>query len=193
MSDTEDITQLILRERQGRDRGWWHQMRDAYFPDSTVSLSWFTGSGPDFVRESEAMSGRGDRAVHRLGPPIVQCEGDRAFAEVATAIDFQITWDGVPVHLTSFTRLYYRLEKRAGHWGILDLTAVYERDTLTPAIPDQTITIPPDTIRNLRPSYALLALHLNRRGYPTPPNLLGDDTPDAVTTSLQHWLHPTPT
>lgn len=34
--DANEVVQLILRERQGRDRGWWDQMRDTYAEDSVV-------------------------------------------------------------------------------------------------------------------------------------------------------------
>ncbi len=39
-SDIAVITQVVLGERQGRDRGWWDQMAAAYWLDSTVRLSW---------------------------------------------------------------------------------------------------------------------------------------------------------
>ncbi|MEU7588303.1 hypothetical protein AB0A95_18665 [Micromonospora sp. NPDC049230] len=56
MSDAGNIAQLTLRERQGRDRGWWQQTQDAFLPESTVRLSWFRGTGPEFVARSRAKS-----------------------------------------------------------------------------------------------------------------------------------------
>src|SRR5579863_2500123 len=53
--DSADITfisQLILRERESRDLGRWDQMRDCFWPDSVVRISWFRGNGPDFVTGS---------------------------------------------------------------------------------------------------------------------------------------------
>ncbi|MGW5640638.1 hypothetical protein ACWEWQ_38800, partial [Streptomyces sp. NPDC003832] len=35
-ADVALVTQVVLAERQGRDRGWWEQMADRYWPDSTV-------------------------------------------------------------------------------------------------------------------------------------------------------------
>ena len=53
MSDhTADIVavgQLVLRERQCRDRGRWAEMRACFAEDSAVRLSWFRCSGADFV------------------------------------------------------------------------------------------------------------------------------------------------
>ncbi|MEZ0362351.1 hypothetical protein ACAG26_01415 [Mycobacterium sp. pUA109] len=58
-SSSEDIsviTRLVLRERQGHDRGWWDQMAAAYWPDSTVHLTWYRGDGPGFVAGSKDVS-----------------------------------------------------------------------------------------------------------------------------------------
>lgn len=192
MSDITDITQLILRERQGRDRGWWDQMRSAFRPDSVVRISWFTGSGQDFVARSQQMSGRGDLAVHRLGPPAVRLRGDRAHAEAAASVEMQIEFDGVRAHLVSFTRLNYRLVRAGGSWGIRSLDAIYERDTLTPALPGQSLAVGPSDVAGLRPSYGLLALHLRRQGYQIGTDLLGDDRPDdvgAFYAQVDTWLH----
>jgi hypothetical protein len=180
MADTHEISQLILRERQGRDRGWWDQMRDAFFPDSTVNLSWFSGGGHEFVARSAEMNGRGDRAVHRLSPPVVHVDGHRAYAEVSTAVELRVTFDTRPADLISYTRLNYRLERRNVRWGVISLDAIYERDTLTPAVPGQGIVIDPGALAGFRPSYSLIAYHLAQRGYTIGPDLLGDDRPDEV-------------
>ena len=51
MNDIAEVTQVVLRERRARDRGWWDQMRECIAPDAQIRLSWFRGSG-DFVAES---------------------------------------------------------------------------------------------------------------------------------------------
>jgi len=193
--DTDEISQLILRERQGRDRGWWDQMREAFLPDSAVSLSWFSGTGSDFVARSQDMSGRGDRAVHRLSPPVVHVHGDRAYAELSTAIEFRITLDSRPADLTSYTRLNYRLERRDGRWGVLFLDAIYERDTLSPVIPGDSLAVDRAALKDFRPSYALISYHLNQRGYAVRTDLLGDDRPeqvDAFYAEVWAWLKKEP-
>ena len=48
-NDIDQITQLVLHERQGRDRGWWKRMSAAFLPTSTVNLGWSSGSAPDFA------------------------------------------------------------------------------------------------------------------------------------------------
>jgi hypothetical protein len=71
MATTDDITfitQLVVRERESRDMGFWNRMRDCFHPDSVVNIIWFQGSGPDFVTASQGMASRGMPAKHRLGP-----------------------------------------------------------------------------------------------------------------------------
>ncbi|MFQ6148082.1 nuclear transport factor 2 family protein [Streptomyces seoulensis] len=178
MTDIDVVTQTVLAERQGRDRGWWDRMRACYWPDSTVTLSWYRGDGPGFVAASRAMAGRGDASVHRLSPPVVQIVADRAFAEVPAAIEVRTDIDGVTADLASYTRIVYRLARREGRWGILALDCVYERDTLAPAVPGEHLAVPPGDLAPYRRPYALLAWHLARRGYDLTDDLLGDDRPE---------------
>jgi hypothetical protein len=70
------VTQVVLNERQGRDRGWWDLMRDLYWPDSRVKLSWYDGPGAGFVDDSAAMAERGSVALHHLYSPSVHVRGD---------------------------------------------------------------------------------------------------------------------
>jgi hypothetical protein len=190
-SALEQITQTILYERQGRDRGRWDQMRAAFWPEATVALSWFSGSAAEFVTGSQRMSATGDRALHRLTPPIVHVQGQRAVAEVSAAVELRVTLQGVMADLISYTRLNYRLEQRQGRWGVLSLDAIYERDTLTPVLPGTTLVVNAQETAALRPSYALLAYYLGSRGYQVRQDLLGDDRPTEVQAfydgSLQ-WL-----
>ncbi len=72
------MTQLVLRERQSRDRGWWDEWADCFAGNSIIDMSWFRGRGRR-VRGADACPlfqrvwGR-----HRLSPPAVRVNGDRA-------------------------------------------------------------------------------------------------------------------
>lgn len=189
--DVVAITRLVLSERQARDRGWWSRMADAYWPDSQVDLSWYSGDGAGFVAASEAMSGRGDRSVHRLSPPVVDVVDDRGWAEVPAVIEVRTTVDGVLADLASYTRINYRCERRDDVWRVLSLDCVYERDTIAPVLPGATLRLPAGELDRFRPSYAVLAWHLDRRGYPIGGDLLGDDRPverDAHYERTLAWL-----
>lgn len=179
-SDITEITQLVLHERQGRDRGWWDQMRSCYADEATVRLSWFRGSGADFVAESEKMARRGDTTVHRLSPPVVHHHGDRALVELPALIEMRTDLDDIEVDLASAARLYYRVERR-DRWLVVRIDPVYERDTLTAAHPGVPLPVGPEEVAAYRPSYRFLSYVLSRRGYTIGDDLYGDDHPQQVT------------
>lgn len=189
--DISLVSQLILHERQGRDRGWWHQMHDTFASDAQVRLSWFRGSGADFVAESRKMTDRGDISVHRLSPATVHIHGDRAFVEISTGIEMRAEVNGVLADLVSYARLLYRAEKRDGSWKIISLDPIYERDTLAPAVPGADLRIDPQHLEHFRTPYQMLAYHLSERGYSINDDLYGDDRPEEakkVYADIWRWL-----
>jgi hypothetical protein len=191
MDDITRISQTILKERQGRDRGWWDQMRACFADDATVRLSWFRGSGADFVAASEKMVARGETSLHRLSPPVVDHHGDRAFVEVPAVIEVRGEVDGVEVDLASATRLCYRVRRHENGWLIHSLDPVYERDTLTPSHPGETLPIGPGDVARFRSAYRFLSYVLSRRGYQVGDDLYGDDRPDEATRlyrAAHEWL-----
>jgi hypothetical protein len=177
MSDSEEITQLIMHERQGRDRGWWDQMRQTFWPEATLRLSWIDGPATDFVEGSRKMAAGTSGAVHRLALPSIHIRNDRGVAEVSVTIQSRILVGGVETDLTSYLRLFYRTEKRSGRWGIVRMDAVYEADTMTPALPGQIVNLDPKLLEGRRPSYRLLSYLLEQRGISVPDDLYGVDRP----------------
>jgi hypothetical protein len=155
-------------------------MQECFHPDSTVRLSWFQGTGPDFVARSKDMSGRGHKTTHRLCPPVVQLYGDRAVVEVSAGIEMRADFEGVEADLTSFARLLYRAERRSYIWRIVSLDAIYERDSLLPALPGAQLRLDPDELAAFRPTYRVLAYQLSRLGYDIAEDAYGDDQPDRV-------------
>ena len=177
MSDSEEITQLIMRERQGRDRAWWEQMRQTFWPDATLRLSWIDGSATDFVEGSRKMAAGASGAGHRLALPSIHIRDDRAVAEVSVTIQSRILIGGVETDLASYLRLLYRTEKRSQRWGIVRMDAIYEADTMTPALPGQTVILDLKMLEGRRPSYRLLSYLLEQRGISVPNDLYGVDQP----------------
>ena len=174
------ITQLILRERESRDLGRWEQMRGCYWPDSLVRVSWFRGSGADFVTGSIDMARRNVLAKHRLAPILVTLSGDRAIATMVAIIDLPVKLKGVEMNLATFSRFLYRVERRKGRWGIVGFDAIYMRDELTPAIPGQGIAIDPNEVKPFRATYRMLSYYLSSQGYVVDSNLPGEDRPELV-------------
>jgi hypothetical protein len=179
-ADVSAITQLILRERESRDLGRWERMRDCFWPDSLVRVSWFRGNGADFVAGSIEMARRGVPAKHRLAPILVTLSGNRAVASLSAIIDLPVKMKGVEGTLSTHSRFLYRTEKREARWGIIGFDAIYMRDELTPAIPGQVISIDPKEVASFRPTYRLLSYYLNSQGYSIDSELAGEDRPDLV-------------
>ena len=186
-ADITAITQLICRERESRDLALWERMRTCFWPDSLVRVSWFRGTGPDFVTGSIDMFRRGVPAKHRLGPILVTLSGDRAVATLSGIIDLPVKTKGVAGTLSTHVRLLYRAEKRADRWALFGFDAVYVRDELIPSIPGQVITIDPADLEGFRPTYRLLSYYLNTQGYEIDSGLAGEDRPDLVQ-ALHHEL-----
>lgn len=189
----EDVAQLVLRERQSRDRGWYEGMAACFAEDSVVEMSWFSGSGAGFVQATRDMAGRGDLAVHRLSPPTVRIDQDRALVELPLVIERRIDVDGVEADIASACRSQYRARYDVdGVWRIVRITSIYEKDSLTPALPNTRLDIDPQVLAAYRPSYRCLAWDLNRKGYQVGDDHLGDDRPEAVQAQYRDemtWLH----
>jgi hypothetical protein len=180
MDDITAITQTVLRERQGRDRGWWAQMADCFHPDSRVTLSWFDGPGSEFVARSQKMSESGLRILHRPSPPAVHLHGNKAVLELPLAVERRFLLKGVEADLTSFTRMLYQLEQRETGWKILFMNAIYERDTLNPTLPGTTLDIDYAKLAEFRAPYRFVAYDISLGGRSMTADLYGDDQPERV-------------
>jgi hypothetical protein len=179
-ADIVTIQQLILRERESRDLQRWNTMRECFWPDSLVRVSWFRGSGPDFVTGSIDMAKRGIPAKHRLAPILVRLKGDRAVATLAGIIDLPVKLKGVEGTLSTHSRFLYRAERRSSEWKLFGFDAIYMRDELVPAISGQTISIDPAEVRDFRPTYRMLCYYLKTQGFTIDSGLAGEDRPDLI-------------
>lgn len=194
MGDTDDIiaiTQLVVRERESRDCGYWNRMRDCFHADAEVNISWFRGTGHAFVAASKDMAARGMLAKHRLGPVLVTLNGARALASLSAIIDIPETLDGKPFTLSAHCMMYYRVEKRAGTWRLASFEVVYRRDEFIPAILGQSAVVPVAQLAGYRASYRNLCYSLHLKGYTPNNELAGEDRPEtvhALLQSLHAWL-----
>jgi hypothetical protein len=179
-ADVVAVTQLVLTERESRDLGRWDQMRECFHPDSRVRVSWFTGTGDEFVDGSIDMARRNVLAKHRLGPILVRLAGDRAVASLSAIIDIPAKLLGVEVQLSSHTRFLYRAERRAERWRIISFDAIYVRDEFTSPIPGVLLPITPADLSGFRPTYRMLSYLLKSQGYDVNSNLAGEDRPETV-------------
>lgn len=185
------VGQVVLHERQSRDRGWWELMGRTYWPDSTVRLSWYDGDGPGFVLGSKSLAEQGVKTVHRSFSAAVHVRDEKAFVEVPVEVLAPIVVEDVPGRLIAHSRLNYGLERRNGEWRISSLEAVYEQTSIAPDAPGSQISIPADELAPFRESYAILAWDIARRGQTMADDFLGDDRPDKVAqfyADMWDWL-----
>jgi hypothetical protein len=190
-ADINTITQLILRERDSRDRGFWKRMLECFHQDALIDISWIRGDARAFVEGSKDMAARGMLATHRLGPILVTQNGKRAVATLGGIIDIPTTIEGKQFNLSAHCTMLYRVEERGRNWRILGFTAIYRRDELTPVIMGQVVQMPEELFRTFRAPYRHLAWSQHLLGYKVNMELPGEDRPESVRAiyqSLYDWL-----
>ena len=188
MQDANDITaitQLVVRERESRDLGFWNRMRDCFHPYARVNISWFQGNGHDFVTASKDMAARGMFAKHRLGPVLVSLHGNRGIASVSGIIDIPTVIDDKEFTLSAYCLMLYRTEKRVDVWRLCSFECIYRRDEFVPCIMGQTVDLPLPVLARFRPSYRNLSYSLHLKGYPVNSELPGEDRPETVRAIMQ--------
>ena len=191
MNEAAVISQVVLKERQGRDRGWFDQEAACFAEDSRVRVSWFDGPGAEFVDRSRALFAKGLRPVHRMSPPVVHLDGDRSVAEAPAEITVLHDFGGVQAYVVGYVRLLYRLHRFWDDWKIVFFDCVYERDTLVPVVHGEQVVIDPDVLARFRRPYMYLGYHLRDVGSTVRDDLFGDDRPDEVDALYQEafaWM-----
>ena len=187
--EKESVKELVQFERYCRDNALWEEMDRCYTADSQIIISWFHGTGHEFVEASKKMAGR---APHKIYNTQVWLHGDRAVAVMITTIQKRVELDGVLLELNSDAKLVFRLRKEDGMWFIAGMEGVYEKDSLTPVVPAGGFTLPKQALTEFRESYGCLAWVLSRSGYEIDGELPGIDRPDLVDAffkKTEEWLN----
>ncbi len=196
--DKAAIAEVILRERVARDRGRFDEMASCYHVDSHVEVSWFKGSGHEFVRQSrEQFLARSpadskDRAAfHEVGATLAEVRGDRATADTLCLLHSFFPLDGLDCKLTGYVRLLWRLQKSGERWLIAGMRCIYIRDLLTPCNPGRIPILSDAELAAYRASYRYLSVYLMRSGLAPCDDLPGEDRPEtvvAIRQSDERWL-----
>lgn len=171
------IKELIEFERFCRDNFIWDEMDKCFAADSKVLISWFHGTGHEFVEASKKMVGR---APHKIYNTQIWVNGDKAVAIMIATIQKREDIGGYQIELMSDAKLVFRTQRIDDIWYIVSLEGIYEKDALVPVIPNSNIVVPVEELSKFRESYACLSLILSRAGYEIDPNLPGIDRPDLV-------------
>ena len=128
VSDKEAISELICAWVYHRNRGSWDELRDTFWPEGTISISWFDGQFEQFVASLKEMSEKGNPTKHTVSQPFIKTNGNRAVSEADCTIFVRVGIGPLEIDLTAYLRFYDFLEKREGVWRILKRTAIYEKD-----------------------------------------------------------------
>lgn len=191
MLDKAEITEVVQTERAARDQAQWSRMFDTYHLDSVVDVSWFHGSGPDFVAASRRLYEAGRHSAHQMGPTLVTLNGDRALAQTPCAVVVRAQLGGTEVEVTTHARLHECVERRAGGWRIARMGIVYLRDGLAVVNPSARIELDTAKLATFRPAYRFLSYLLADIGQQPRLDLPGADRPDTVQPLIdgeQAWL-----
>ena len=191
MSSVTEVGQLVVRERQCRVRMLAAELLACFHEDATVETSWSEGSAAAFVSGTATRSASSGPIINRVGPPVVEVHGQRAFVELPSTTTRWIPVNGVEAVLVSFMRLLYRVEQRAGVWKISSLHAVNEGDTLEQAVPGTDLGIDPTALVGLRHSYRFLSYTRSLEGTTVSQDLYGIDRADelsALYDDARAWL-----
>lgn len=187
--DKFSIKELIEFERFCRDNAQWAEMKKCFAEKSTVTISWFKGSGYEFVEASSKME---TYAPHKLFNTLVWLNKDKAVSITMATIQIRIEIQGHLLELSSDVKLLYKTQKVNGLWSIISMNGIYEKDSLVPVSPSDGIVIPKDEIAKFRPSYANMSYALSKNGHPVDVNLPGIDKPEMVEKLYQeseNWLN----
>lgn len=173
----ESVKELVQFERYCRDNALWDEMEKCYAEESEIKISWFHGTGHEFVEASRRMEGR---APHKIYNTQVWLNGDKAAAVMVTTIQKRVEMDGVILELNSDARLVFRVQRTDNMWYIVGMDGIYEKDSLNPVLPAGNFVLSQETLNEFRESYGCLSYTLSRSGYEIDHNLPGIDRPEMV-------------
>ena len=190
MNDNQEISDLVIWERQCRVRHLQKELKDCYFDDAVCVTSWSGGR----VNVNEYLNG-GKAPVNdpeypivsRCSTPVIHQNGDRAYAEVPSITFRWTNVNGEKAVLESHMRFIFCTEKRDGEWKIVFFGNVYESDTLTPEIQGTDLKIDCEEVKKLRHSYRYQA-YVDEGVSQELPGIDRPDTVDALYKEVEDWM-----
>ena len=156
------IVDMIVRERIARDGGRWDEMLSYWHPESIVEVSWFEGSGVEFVEQTKKTIRPDSINFHQISPAAVTIDGVRAIIDMPCVLQNFSQLDGIDVNQTGHTHLLWRARLTGDQWLIAGLRAYYMRDTLTACNPAQVPTVDDAEARRIPAFLPLPQLHSRR-------------------------------
>lgn len=136
------------------------------------------------------MSSGGLGATHTINPVEIHICGDKALSESTGSIQIRTQYEGEEYDLVSCNRFISRLSKTTDGWRLLTLDAIYDRDSLTPVLPGQSVPPKIDDLGS-RSSYRCVSWVLSKQGFKIKQDLPGSDRPESITKLMKagfDWL-----
>lgn len=177
VSDREAISDLINAWAYHRDRGNWDQLKDTFWPDGTISLSWFDGPFEQFVDSSKEMAEKGSPSKHMVDQPFIKINGNRAVSEANVTLLLRAI-GRLEIDLTTYLRFYDLVEKREGQWRISKRTAIYEKDRIDCLRPSLLLWIASffNNLKKYPKACRFTAFILEKGGYEMADNIVEDQS-----------------
>ena len=186
------IVDTIVRERIARDGGRWDEMASYWHPESVVEVSWFEGSGSQFIEQSKKNIRPDSINFHQLSPATVTLNGARAIIDMPCVLQNFSQLDGIDVNQAGHAHLLWRAARSTGdRWLIAGLRAYYVRDSLIACNSARVPALDETKLAGYRLSYRYLSYVLDYLGNPVRGDLPGVDRPETVETlyaSERQWL-----
>ena len=174
-----------------RDKQEWDKFMTLHFEDSVMITTWGGRVGAkEFAEAASRGYAQGDRMLHTAGAIAVEVSGTRAIAQHKAMIMQRGLVEGVLCDVHCLCRPYDFFEKRGGRWGFVLRQPIYERDSIAPVDPNDTVTLKPEKLALYPEGYARLGYLQAGLGHPINPNLptLTGPLTDALYEQGATWL-----
>jgi hypothetical protein len=193
MNDHVAITSLIQSWGLFRDQGRWDRLAQTFYPEGTISVSWFSGSFNRFIEEcKKSYQPTGPRGKHLIGVPYIEWAGDKALAETNVQILGRASIAGSAVDNISHARFLDRISRQDGVWRIVSRVAIYEKDRLDPVVPSEAFNrfMAETDFSAIPESYRYLGYRLQAAGRTLCQGVLCDGTPESLAARAEGmaWL-----
>ena len=151
--DRAEVFYLVRFESLCRDIPDWDGLVGSYVPASPVRTTWFDGVIEDFADALKAKAAAGDVARHRVFPAKFHQKGARAICESPANISERLTLDGIQLDVMAHVRFHSRLVLTDAGWRLNSFEAIYEKDSVQPVNPDDTLPLDWTMVNAMRPTY----------------------------------------
>lgn len=118
--DRQAIHEVILRFGRASDRADLEQLKSCYHPDAYEDHGYFQGNAWEFVEQAVTLADErhAGGGTHYLGTPLIDLDGDRAYAETYVQAVMRSSDSSGPLHFIFSGRYLDSFERRHGQWRI---------------------------------------------------------------------------